>query len=50
MKILRVILIVIAVVVIAFDTYVSIQAVRLYLGLCHAGLTIGPPYNGFGKC
>lgn len=50
MKTLRLILIIIAVVVVAFDTYVSVQAVRIYMGLCHAGLTIGPPFNGFGKC
>jgi hypothetical protein len=39
-----------AVVAIIFDTIVSVLVVLAYLGFCHAGLTIGPPFNGFGKC
>ena len=35
-------LIVLAVVVIAFDTLISIAVLWAYLALCHAGLTIGP--------
>ena len=44
------VLLVAAVVVIVFDTLVSLGVVWAYFGFCHAGLTIGPPFNGFAKC
>jgi hypothetical protein len=42
--------IVLAIVVVAFDTFISIGVLLAYLGFCHAGLTVGPPFNGFGRC
>jgi hypothetical protein len=46
----RPLLIAAAVVVITFDTLVSIGVLLAYLGFCHASLTIGPPFNGFVRC